>query len=239
MSEKIYWLLKKINILPEDDTWLSDAEAERLEVFRYSKIHEDWLAGRWAAKHLLRKTILLAGSNLRELSILNEPSGAPYAEFKGRLLGGSLSISNRGGFTAAAFSSSPSLNVGIDIETIEEKSAGFIEDHFTVNEGVALNNLEPKRRDLMASLLWSAREAMIKAQKVGVQIDKREFEFQIMGSHPASGWQKLDFVRCPIWMWDIDLFWQQRDHILVTLAVKHPDQDNDITPDRFSEVTFE
>lgn len=225
-TKNIFWLILDEVSIPDDTDWLSPAELARYQSFRFDKRKQDWLAGRWAAKNLILSFLRTENSLLmREISIGNHPAGDPFVSVREEILHGSLSISHRGGKSAAAFTSIPNVSIGIDLEMIEEKSEGFIEDYFTEQETKGVMSFAKDRnRDLLASLLWSAKEAMLKAHQIGLRIDTREMELQIPSVDSGVGWCLLEILKCPAEMQPMVLYWKQMDHFLITMAIKFKDQ---------------
>lgn len=236
-TNNIFWMILDEVSIPDDTDWLSPAELERYQSFRFDKRKQDWLAGRWAAKSLIFSFLKTENSLLmREISIGNHPAGDPFVSVREEILHGSLSISHRGGKSAAAFTSIPNVSIGIDLEMIEEKSEGFIEDYFTEQETKGVMSFAKVRnRDLLASLLWSAKEAMLKAHQIGLRIDTRKMELQIPSVESGVDWCPLEILKCPTDMQPMMLFWKQMDQFLITMAIKFTDQ-REISSDLIEQV---
>lgn len=146
----------------------------------------NWLLGRWTAK-LLLQTILgrEAGQDvaLPELTIRNDPSGAPYAtcNLDYGELPLTLSISHSGdraccaAFGLAEGQTIPFGLLGVDIERVENRAPGFAEEYFTETELALLNSARPEAcsRDILVTATWSAKEAALKALHLGLRIDTR------------------------------------------------------------------
>ncbi len=226
MTSKIYWLMLDEASIPGDTNWLSPGELERYQSFRFDKRKQDWLSGRWVAKNLIFELIKEQNTfELKEISIGNHSAGDPFVILREEILNGSLSISHRGGKSAAAFTSIPNISIGIDLELIEEKSEGFIEDYF--NEGETkevMSFAKIGKKDCLASLLWSAKEALLKAHQIGLRIDTREMELQIPSEDSCMDWCPIEILRCPAEMQPMTLYWRQMDYFLITMAIKHLSQ---------------
>lgn len=226
-NHSIYWNIVKHDILPDNQSWLSAVEQTRYQQFRFQKKSRDWLSGRWAVKSLLRavfsKDQLIPFS---EFSVQNEDSGAPFVEWNGKRLLGSLSISHRGGLAAAAYYHDPEMTIGIDLELIEAKSRGFVEDYFTAQEASQVLSLPDHQQALAASLLWSGREALLKALQMGLRIDTRQIALEIPNFSVSDDWQPLEIRICPSEGSHLQLFWKKLGQALLTLAIrkKHPKQ---------------
>lgn len=230
----VYWNIIRLETVPEDLAWLTNQEQSRLQKFRFPKRALEWLSGRWAAKSLLssifseNKPFLLSS-----FCIQNEASGAPFVEWQGKRNLGSLSISHRGEHAVAAYCHDPDTSIGIDLEIIEDKSHGFVQDYFTTQEATWVLSLPEDQQDLAASLLWSGREALLKALQLGLRMDTRQIALEIPNFSTAVDWQPLKIRQCPSEAAHLQLFWKKLDQTVLTLAIKHKHQEVDISPDGF------
>ena len=233
----IYWNMIGFSHIPENFDWLNEAELQQMQGFRFPKKRQDWLSGRWTAKSLLRNIFQTSQNiELKDLSIQNKPSGAPYALHNGKPLDGSISISHRGNYAVTAFSFDPSLSLGIDLELVEEKSQGFIEDYFTKAETYQIVHLSSDEQMLASSLLWSGREALVKAHQIGLRVDTRAFELKYAPANKKETWQPLEILIYPSEMGLVKLFWLPFDEYIITLAVKQKNQEIPISPDLFEQI---
>lgn len=178
----IYWQLcsgdKGGAAGPAQADFLSAREFETYAGLRFPRRRSEWLLGRWTAKQLLRGCLdAYRDLPLTAISVDNDPDGAPYlsVEGKGRLPA-SLSISHRAGQAVCALSPALSPAIGIDLERVETRSWGFVEDYFTAAEAARVRACPAALRDLLVTLLWSAREAVFKGQRTGLRVDTRTVE---------------------------------------------------------------
>jgi 4'-phosphopantetheinyl transferase len=203
-----------------DLEWLSPTEFTHQQSFRFPKRKEDWLSGRWVAKSLLLKTSKhLQNCQLSDFSIENYADGSPNVVRNGEILPGSISISHRSGFVSAAWAPNPNDKIGIDLEAIEPKPASFVEDYFTAHEIRNVFEQKPEEQPLISSLIWSAKEAVMKALQTGLRIDTRQIEIQIPSGAEINGWKKLDISVYPGDYQTASLFWRQSGSIINTLAI--------------------
>ena len=137
---------------------------------------EDFLLGRWAAKRLLSAVLGCAPGAAMEVRAA--PSGRPEAFLDGQPLRLSLSISHREGLALAAIDDAGGP-LGADLEAVEPRSDAFVRDYFTRSEIAAVAAGE---RNLLANLIWSAKESALKALGVGLTLDTREVEVEL-GEH--------------------------------------------------------
>ena len=82
--------------------------------------------------------------------------------------------------------------LGCDLELIEPRSPAFLEDWLTPAERALVAGADAARRDLLANLLWTAKEAAAKARREGLRLDVRNAVAGFDGLDRATpGWQRL------------------------------------------------
>ena len=237
MKNILYWIIQDHASLPDDLHWLSTQEQERLNTFRFQKRRQDWLLGRWTVKKLVSLALSIENLELDEIIIQNESSGAPFVLLRNVRLEGSVSISHRGDFAVAAYCHEPALSVGIDLELIEEKTQGFLEDYFTSSEVNQIMKLAQDERFLAASLFWSGREAILKAHQIGLRVDTRSFELRYSAFLDDQNWHPLEMIAYPRELGQIKLFWKQIEAYIITLAVKQKNQEIIFSPDLIDQIS--
>ena len=216
----IKWRLVSPAELPADYNWLSNVENIHLQRLIFPKRRSEWLLGRWAAKKLLSSHLPdLSDQDMRYLSIENEVSGAPFATWRGERLPGCLSLSHRADLAAAAWFPIEGVRVGIDLELIETKSVAFINDYFTADEAACVFALPSAEQPLAASLVWSAKEALLKAMQTGLRIDTRQVEVAFIDLIINESWHPLQIVHCPSSAETQTLFWLFQPPYIITLAM--------------------
>lgn len=195
----VFWFLLESAMgeggLPWHATSLSGRERERYERLRFPRRQREWLLGRYAAKVLLSRAERdLEGRSLAEIEILNEESGAPFVVVDGRRREGTLSISHRAGLAFVAWDPRGGL-LGVDVERIEPRFPGFEEDFFTDRERTALSAFLDDRHALGVTLVWSLKEAVLKALRQGLRLDTRQVEVHLPSAFPAGqDWQNCEMV---------------------------------------------
>lgn len=219
--------------------WLGPAERQRAEELRAGKRRTDWLLGRLAAKRLVSRVlseVVRMDLSLDAFDIVAEPSGAPVVRLAdgGKLpVGVSISHSNGTAFCAAWAESGRVLAVGADIERIAPRTEGFVRDFFRPAEIAAWEALPAGReRDAFASAVWSAKESVLKALRLGLSVDTRSVEILLSEEAAAGaaglprpdggGWK--GFAACcapnlPGGDFPIAGFWRERDGFVMTMAV--------------------
>jgi 4'-phosphopantetheinyl transferase len=179
---------------------LSPAERERFASLRTAKRRRDWLLGRWTAKRLLQDsfvgrdgeplpldafTVASAADGAPELildfglPILDWARGSPEPNPKSKIgypagvnlkcISLSISHSNDRALCAVA----PGAAAGCDIERIEPRPPLFAQDYFTAAELELLEGAPPALRDTLVAAIWSAKEATLKALRLGLTVDTR------------------------------------------------------------------
>jgi len=176
--------------LPDHDDWLTPPEAERLQRFAYTKRREEARLGRWTAKHTLAAALGLAPemSTLRELVIRNASDGAPEVFIDDEIAPLHISMTDRADWAVCAVIAADRSGgaIGCDLELVEPRSPVFVSDWFTEPERESIA-LEPDRHDLLANLIWSAKESALKVLRTGLRRDTRSVEVTISNGDVHRG----------------------------------------------------
>jgi 4'-phosphopantetheinyl transferase len=239
LDAPVYWSLTEISSqwaeksLQEIPSFLSPPELQKLSGLLVPKRRNEWLHGRRAVKLLLFNCFpQLAGSDPTKVSVLNAPSGAPFfADENGKALPIALSLSHRAGWAACAITGQPDLSIGIDLECIEPRADSFVDTFFTEEEIAVARSLDGKQRDLWVTLVWSMKEAVLKALGQGLRLDTRSVRVQPPVSFAADEavWHPVD-VTCPQsapshW----SAWFMRQDDLLLTLAIRKEGQKSDLS----------
>lgn len=107
--------------------------------------------------------------------MLATPSGAPEAHVGGRPAPFVLSLSHSHGHAAAAIAPA-GARLGLDLERVEARAGSFLEDWFTPSERAFVEAAAAGEATLRATLVWSAKEAVMKALREGLRIAPRDVE---------------------------------------------------------------
>jgi len=159
--------------------WLGPEERRRLGSFRVEKRRGDWLRGRLAAKCLVARVLGESGHSEPSpdaLEIVAEPSGAPTVRLAGGKalpVGVSISHSEGTAFCAAWPDGGGRLRVGVDLERIAPRSPGLVRDFFRAEEAAAWDALPADARAPFATAVWSTKESVLKALRIGLRADTR------------------------------------------------------------------
>lgn len=190
--------------------FLSDNELKILAGLRFEKRRREWLMGRWTAKKLLTAQL---GCAPGELSIEPEAGGAPVVWREGERAPGCLSISHRGDRAMAAWTDVHGMRIGVDLELVGEANPAWMVDYLTETEWGLCSGQGPH----WPYLVWSVKEAVLKALRTGLRVDTREIEV-LPREGEVDGWKQLD-VRSGLAAGDLWVGWQRDGVYVLSMAV--------------------
>jgi 4'-phosphopantetheinyl transferase len=197
----MYWIAHGESELPSTDDWLSVRESAHVATIRFTKRHREYLTRRWTAKRAVAAVLGLGHTptSLARVEIRNRDTGAPYVEVDREPAAIELSLSDRAGWAvcvvgpaAGSLAGTAAGSLGIDLEVVEPRTDRFVTDYFTATEAEYVLGLpagEP--RDEAANLIWSAKEAALKLQQVGLRADTRTVEVTLDRTVRVDGWSAL------------------------------------------------
>jgi 4'-phosphopantetheinyl transferase len=136
---------------------------------RFEKRRADWRLGRYTAKTAVAAWL---GVSPPRVEIVAAPDGAPFARLDGRQAPASLSLSHRAGLALAVVGEADTA-LGCDLELIEPRSRAFVSDWLAPAEQALVARAGASRRDLLANLLWTGKEAAAKVLREGLRLDVR------------------------------------------------------------------
>jgi 4'-phosphopantetheinyl transferase len=168
----VHWLQQTQTDVPLANDWLSEHERQTLRGFRFAKRRSDWRLGRWTAKHAVAACLGLSSVPVRAIELRPDPSGAPEVFVDGCPAPVSVSLSHRLGRALCVVVPSSS-SVGCDVELVECRSDAFVTDYFTPEEQDMVRSAE-EDHSLVVTLIWSAKESVLKAVRKGLRVDTRE-----------------------------------------------------------------
>ncbi len=220
------WLARGELELPGHDRWLSPGEREQVASFRFTKRRQEYLTRRWTVKHAIAEVLRLDGSTdhptgLAAIEVRNHPSGAPWVAVDGSPAPIEISLTDRAGWAVCVVGRPETTEpIGVDLELVEPRSAGFVSDFFTERERRWVASLPAgDDRDAAANLVWSAKEAALKVLQVGLRADTRTVEVTIEDAG-VLGWSPLVVTarsgeRFHGW-------WRRDRSFVLTLAARRP-----------------
>lgn len=204
---------------------LHPVEQRRLADLKLSKRRSEWLIGRWTAKHLLQACLerdLDAHLPLNMIGIYNDARGAPVAmvDCGSRIAEWAVSISHSHfcGFSAAL--PDAAIGLGVDIEHIELREWGFVEDYFTPDEIQRVRAAPIERRETLITAIWSAKESALKALRLGLTIDTRRVHC-VIDPHRYSdrAWLEFDITCTSNYTESLRGWWRTWGAYVLTVAV--------------------
>lgn len=221
----MWWLAHGEHEVPATLDWLSPRELAVLQAIRFRKRYVEFVTRRWTAKRALARVLDREASPqvLAGLEIAHQIGGAPYVRVDGATAAIDVSLSDRAGW-AVCLVGPPAAGdgpLGVDLELVEPRSAGFVADFFTEVEREFMARLPAGDAwDAAANLIWSAKEAALKVLKVGLRADTRDVEVSLGEEARPDGWVPMvvtarDGTAFPGW-------WRRDGQFLLTIASVAP-----------------
>jgi 4'-phosphopantetheinyl transferase len=236
-NRAIYWLVQTITSplllhqkLPPSDL-LSKDEKNIFNMLKTEKRRHDWLLGRWTAKHLVQQVAqekLGRAIPLTGFSILARPDGSPQVIWEQPQpapgFDCTISISHSAGVSFCALVEEADWPLGADVELIQPRITGFASDYFTADEQALVERCAEAWRPTLVTAIWSAKEAVLKALRVGLKQDTRSVSCLVEPIESSPG----DWTPFAI-QWENSLLkrtappltgrWQIQEGFVLTLAV--------------------
>jgi 4'-phosphopantetheinyl transferase len=212
-------LLAPATELPAGEDWLAPAERATLHRFRAPKRRRDFRLGRFAAQQAMvsleRQDGTLALRGCCEVRPL--PGGAPRAFRDGAPLAVALSISHSEGWAAAAVCRGTG-RLGCDIERIGARSSAFLADYLRPSERAFVAEGHESEHPLRATLLWSAKEAVMKALGEGLRLAPASVEIIPVRPAPSDAEWRGFSVSAPLDAACLHGFWRTVGPFVLTVA---------------------
>ena len=186
---RVFYTMQSRQQVSAESEWLTAAERLRLDEFRFEKRRGDWLLGRWTAKLALLGMGGLPQRGISRFEIQSAPDGAPLPLLDGKTFEVGLSLSHSHDRAICAVSSDI-MALGCDIELIGERSDGFVETFFTEAEAEWVASADPRDRDQLITLIWSAKESALKTLRHGLRVDTRSVEVSADSKSVAADWNE-------------------------------------------------
>jgi 4'-phosphopantetheinyl transferase len=162
--------------------WLAAAEANRFSGIRYTKRRTEALLGRWTAKQTIAAAMGMGDdpADLASVVVRNAADGAPEVFVDDSPVDVAIAMTDRADWAVTAVRHGLD-RIGCDLELVEPRSDRFIADYFTPAEQALIDAGD---RDLLANLMWSAKESSLKVLRTGLRRDTRSAEVSLT---PGSG----------------------------------------------------
>ncbi len=209
---------------------LHPIEQRRFAELKLGKRRSEWLIGRWTAKHLLQACLeqeLQVRLPLDAIGVYNDAHGAPVAmaDCGNCIVEWAISISHSHacGFSAAVPTGATDplrgVGLGADIERIELREWRFVEDYFTPDEIERVRVTPLERRETLITAIWSAKEAALKALRLGLTIDTRRVHCAIDPRRfPDRDWLTFDITCTPSYTQHLQGWWRTWGEYVLTVA---------------------
>ncbi len=216
----VRWLARGMQDVPPTAGWLSPAESGRLATLRFAKRRTETRLGRWTAKHAIARALDLGDdpATLARIELRPASSGAPMPFHAGKPAPVAVSLTDRADWAVCAVTG-PGHAIGCDLELVEPRAEAFVRDWFTPRERDLVLGAGPAERQLLANLIWSAKESALKVLRTGLRRDTRSVEVDILDVGGHLRWARLlvraeEGTRFPGW-------WRRYGEFLLTVAADH------------------
>lgn len=217
----IVWNAVGMDDVPEDDDWLDTAERHRFERMVHAKRRSESRLGRWTAKTTAAAVLGLPPDRqaLARVSVRNAADGAPELFVDGAPAAAVIAMTDRSDWAVTAIRSGVE-RIGCDLEVIEPRSAAFVSDYLTIEEQ---DTVAAGDHDVMANLIWSAKESALKVLRTGLRRDTRSVQVRLepVGADTASArWHGFTVAvtdGADQWGW-----WVRHGDFLLTIACAAP-----------------
>ncbi len=220
MESQARWLAAGEHAVPEDQDFLTPAEAGYLASVRFTKRRTEFLLRRWVTKQAVLATLGGPPRPLAGIEVAHHPGGAPYVLVDGERCGLEVSVSDRAGW-AVCLVGTDLGRLGCDLEIVEPRSAGFVEDFLTDRERDFVASRASHDWDAAANLLWSAKESGLKVLRTGLRRDTRSVEVAVGDPDPETrGWGALGIE--PVEGGRLAGWWRREGVFLLTVASDRP-----------------
>ena len=187
MSAPRYLLQTADDLARAGRGWLTPRELDVAAGFRFDKPRDDWRLGRLTAKRALAHVTGVGAQALDRIEILAAADGAPEPSLDGEPANAAISLSHSHA-TGLCLVSTQADAVGCDIECIETRRAVFVDTFFTRSELERWERTPRDEQDLLATLIWSAKESALKVLRTGLSLDTRDIEIDVSSVAAEPGW---------------------------------------------------
>lgn len=217
----MYWLEQALSDVPVEDGWLHPNEVLRLSGMRFARRRDDWRLGRWTAKRAVTAYLdrSPAPEVLAEIEIRAGTSGAPQVFLADQSAPPTISISHRSGVGLCAVSGAGG-EPGCDLETVEDRGSSFLGDYFTRQEQELVAIAPVSDRARIVTVLWSAKESVLKALRLGLTIDTRAVGV-VLGPAFTGDCRSWRLLRACCSGRQFRGWWRESDGFVRTLVTAH------------------
>lgn len=234
---RLHWFACGEDRIPAGINWLHPAEQRRLAHYRFTKRRTEYCLRRAAGKYAVAAALGLPAerpADLRRIGVLTAPGGAPYVVVDDAPVGLEVSLTDRAGYAVCLLgpegASRAVGGLGVDVEIVEPRTQGFVRDFLTRREQRWLTGQlvgDPDAYAAGANLVWSAKEAALKVQRVGLRADTRSVDVSVLRGHRPDAWSRLTVDHqggaYPGW-------WRRDGVFLLTVVTRYPCEPPDPMP---------
>ena len=155
----------ELSKVPPAEEFLNKRELETYKAFKIDKRKAEWLGGRYALKTLACD---LFNFDIKYIEVKNLANGKPVLNVPG---GTKLPVSiTHSGIYAAAAIALTGQSIGVDIESIEQRSNAWVKQCFDKRE------ISSKSAPFLTEL-WAKKEAVLKFMGVGLKLSCTDINF--------------------------------------------------------------
>jgi 4'-phosphopantetheinyl transferase len=151
------------------------------------KRRRDWRLGRWTAKAAVSGWLAVAPARIE---ILATAEGAPIVLVDGEAAGVAISLSHRAD-RALAVIGAAGCAIGCDLEAVAPRSDAFVREWLTEAERTAVNAVAGEKRDRLANLIWTAKEAAAKLHPQNRLFETRTAVTELKPMANPARWRPL------------------------------------------------
>jgi 4'-phosphopantetheinyl transferase len=189
---EVYWLARKSADVPMHDRWLSAREGTTLARLHETKRRAAWRLGRWTAKTALatRQELGESPEALADIEVRTDEYGAPGLFHWGQRASYSMSLSHSYDVAVCVLAEAGAL-LGCDLELVEPRSPAFLAKYLNLSEQICIPAREGFERDAIGSVMWSAKESVLKALGCGMTIDLLRLSVRLDPVIEAGRWSPL------------------------------------------------
>lgn len=192
-SAPVHWLMQRVSDLPVETSWLAEWERGYAADLSHEKRRADWLLGRWTMKRAIVAgwSAPHAAPAAAEIEIRAAADGAPEPMLAGRRLPGAISLSHRAGRAVCALAPA-GVELGCDLELLEPRSRAFVGDFLSAREARRCARASGPESVVLPNLLWSARESVLKALRLGLTVDTRRVGVHVGECLDGDDWSPFE-----------------------------------------------
>jgi phosphopantetheine--protein transferase-like protein len=203
------------------DKYFSLEEQAEYSRFKVIKRQFEWISSRIISKKMIRQILKREKINFTDIRIQKEETGQPYIYITGQgRLEGKFSLSHSNGYVFCGYSLSKELMFGLDLEKIEARSLEFVQDYFSSKEIERYQVLDGKDKDEYTTMVWSAKESVLKTLGLGLSIDTRKVEIiPLEDSSRLTGWNSCSVKLENIMNLTMNVYWQNVDGFIRTICI--------------------